>query len=85
MRANVFQPFFRLVWFWFYWGLTPQQQPGSYQGGEMMMKAIFLSYPSRRYSITGEQSSMPSVIVTCIYAHVICQITPHNLLSYTSV
>ena len=20
-----------------YWGLTPQQQPGSYQGGEMMM------------------------------------------------
>ena len=21
----------------FYWGLTPQQQPGSYQGGEMMM------------------------------------------------
>ena len=25
-----------------YWGLTPQQQPGSYQGGEMMMmKSIF--------------------------------------------
>ena len=26
--------------YWFglvYWGLTPQQQPGSYQGGEMMM------------------------------------------------
>ena len=22
---------------WFYWVLTPQQQPGSYQGGEMMM------------------------------------------------
>ena len=22
---------------WFYWGLTPQQQPGSYHGGEMMM------------------------------------------------
>ena len=21
-----------------YWGLTPQQQPGPYQGGEMMMK-----------------------------------------------
>ena len=26
---------------WFYWGLTPQQQPGSYQGGEMMMKSVF--------------------------------------------
>ena len=29
-------------WVWFiglvYWGLTPQQQPGSYQGGEMMHK-----------------------------------------------
>ena len=29
---------------WFglvYWGLTPQQQPGSYQGGEMMMRSVF--------------------------------------------
>ena len=26
---------------WFYCGLTPQQQPGSYQGGEMMMKSVF--------------------------------------------
>ena len=24
-----------------YWGLTPHQQPGSYQGGEMMMKSVF--------------------------------------------
>ena len=24
-----------------YWSLTPQQQPGSYQGGEMMMKSVF--------------------------------------------
>ena len=31
------------VWFGLvYWGLTPQQQPGSYQGGEMMMmKSVF--------------------------------------------
>ena len=28
------------VWFGFR-GLTPQQQPGSYQGGEMMMKSVF--------------------------------------------
>ena len=40
----------RLLWArnhetWFglvYWGLTPQQRPGSYQGGEMMMiKSVF--------------------------------------------
>ena len=34
-----------MVWYRFglvYWGLTPQQQPGSYQGGEMMiMKSVF--------------------------------------------
>ena len=31
-----------LGFFLFYWGLTPQQQPGSYQGGEMMMmKSVF--------------------------------------------
>ena len=24
-----------------YWGLTPQQQTGSYGGGEMMMKSVF--------------------------------------------
>ena len=24
-----------------YWGLTPQEQPGSYQGGEMMVKSVF--------------------------------------------
>ena len=32
------------VYKWFglvYWGLTLQQQPGSYQGGEMMMKSVF--------------------------------------------
>ena len=26
-----------------YWGLTPQQQPGSYQGGEMMMMKSVIS------------------------------------------
>ena len=30
-----------LGWVMGYWGLTPQQQPGSYQGGEMMMKSVF--------------------------------------------
>ena len=32
--------FFLLLFF--YWGLTPQQQSGSYQGGEMMTKSVFL-------------------------------------------
>ena len=31
-----------MFWFWFIGGLTPQQQPGAYQGGEMMMmKSVF--------------------------------------------
>ena len=34
-RSLTAQDVFGLV----YWGLTPQQQPGSYQGGEMMMKS----------------------------------------------
>ena len=40
MLATVTEAIFtaRLV----YWDLTPQQQPGSYQGGEMMMmKSVF--------------------------------------------
>ena len=31
------------VWVWVYWGLTPQQQPGSYQGGEMMMMIMMMA------------------------------------------
>ena len=34
-------PFCKESDFLVYWGLTPQQQPGSYQGGEMMMKSVF--------------------------------------------
>ena len=29
------------IYLFIYWGLTPQQQPGSYQGGGMMMKSVF--------------------------------------------
>ena len=38
---------FGLVWFGLvYWGLTPQKQPGSYQGGEMMMmKSVLVGDP----------------------------------------
>ena len=39
-RTKIFN-WIRLSWFGLvYWGLTPQQQPGSYQGGEMM-KSVF--------------------------------------------
>ena len=38
MKHVVVDPMFGLV----YWDLTPQQQPGSYQGGVMMvMKSVF--------------------------------------------
>ena len=41
-----------------YWGLTPQQQPGSYQGGEMMMmKSVFWwrkpEYPEETTDLRG--------------------------------
>ena len=32
-----------------YWGLTPQQQPGSYQGGEMMMMKSVLWWRKPEY------------------------------------
>ena len=38
MRLSLAKSKIGLVWFR---GLTPQQQPGSYQGGEMMMKSVF--------------------------------------------
>ena len=38
-----------------YWGLTPQQQPGSYQGGEMMMmkSAVFIYISLREQRTVG--------------------------------
>ena len=43
----------------YYWGLTPQQQPGSYQGGEMMMmKSVFWwrkpEYPEKTTDLYGK-------------------------------
>ena len=38
---NIIVFFHPMVYGLVYWGLTPQQQPGSYQGGEMMMKSVF--------------------------------------------
>ena len=39
-------PSVQWYWVWFYWGLTPQQQPGSYQGGEMMMMMMMMMMKS---------------------------------------
>ena len=40
----------RLVWFGFvYWGVTPQQEPGSYQGGEMMMMKSVIWWRNPEY------------------------------------
>ena len=52
-----------------YWGLTPQQQPGSYQGGEMMMKSVFWwrkpeypEYSGREYNISNLFSPVGSIV-----------------------
>ena len=44
-----------------YWGLTPQQQPGSYQGGEMMMmmKSVFWW---RKPEYPEETGGMPDIL-----------------------
>ena len=34
-----------------YWGLTPQQQPGSYQGGEMMMMMTSVFWWRKPYTV----------------------------------
>ena len=40
-----------------YWGLTPQQQPGSYQGGEMMMmKSVFFWWRKPEYRVCKAES-----------------------------
>ena len=40
------------IWFSLvYWGLTPQQQPGSYQGGEMMMMISVFWWRNNMYFI----------------------------------
>ena len=45
-----------------YWGLTPQQQPGSYQGGEMMMMKSVIwwrkpEYPEETTEYSGDVHS----------------------------
>ena len=65
-----------------HWGLTPQQQPGSYQGGEMMMKSVFWwrkpEYPEdsglKLYKF--HFCSRYSLIFSCQY---------HRLIYYTNL
>ena len=64
---------FRLV----YWGLMPQQQPGSYQGGEMMMmKSVFwwrkLEYPE-------ETTNLQQVTDETFHTYGLCPVRGLNL------
>ena len=59
-----------------YWGLTPQQQPGSYQGGEMMMKSVFWwrtpEYPE-------ETTDLRQVTDETFHTYGLCQVRGWNL------
>ena len=57
------------VWFGLvYWGLTPQQQPGSYQGGEMMMmKSVFWWRKPEYPEETTDLRQITAVVVLVCY------------------
>ena len=56
-----------------YWGLTPQQQPGSYQGGEMMMKSVFWwKYPE-------ETTDLRQVTDETFHTYGLCPVRGLNL------
>ena len=59
-----------------YWGLTPQQQPGSYQGGEMMMKSVFWW---RKPEYPEETTDLGQVTDETIYIYGKWHIKIHNL------
>ena len=63
--------------FRFYWGLTPQQQPGSYQGGEMMMmKSVFWW---RKPEYPEETTDLRQVTDETFHTHGLCPVQGLNL------
>ena len=66
-----------------YWGLTPQQQPGSYQGGElmMMMKSVLwwrkLEYPE-------ETTDLRQVTDETFHTYGLCPVRGHMASSMIS-
>ena len=60
-----------------YWGLTPQQQPGSYQGGEMMMmKSVFWW---RKPEYPEETTDLQQVTDETFHTYGLCPVRGLNL------
>ena len=60
-----------------YWGLTPQQQPGSYQGGEMVrMKSVFWW---RKPEYPEETTDLRQVTDETFHTHGLCPVRGLNL------
>ena len=59
-----------------YWGLTPQQQPGSYQGGEMMMKSVFWW---RKPEYPEETTDLRQVTDETFHTYGLCPVRGSNL------
>ena len=61
-----------------YWGLAPQQQPGSYQGGEMMMmKSVFWW---RKPEYPEETTDLRQVTDETFHTYGLCPVRGLNLV-----
>ena len=65
-----------MVWFGLL-GLTPQQQPGSYQGSEMMMKSVFWW---RKPEYPEETTDLRQVIDETFHTYRLCPVRGLNLV-----
>ena len=63
-----------------YWGLTPQQQPGSYQGGETMMESVFWW---RKPEYPEETTDLRQVTDETFHTYGLCPVQGLNLGSDT--
>ena len=75
-----------------YWGLTPQQQPGSYQGGEMMMmmKSVFWwrkpEYPEETTDLREHDDAYISLLCTYkMESTIMSATTPDRVTSLTAL
>ena len=60
-----------------YWGLTPQQQPGSYQGGEMMMMKSVIWWKKPEYP--EETTDLRQVTDETFHTYGLCPVRGLNL------
>ena len=60
-----------------YWGLTPQQQPGSYQGGEMMMMKSVIWWRKPEYP--EETTDLRQVTDVTFHTYGLCPVRGLNL------